>query len=201
MSRYCAQCGRAKKACICSTIQILNTNTQLIILQHPTEVKRAKGTAKILSLSLPNSVCFVGEDFSHHEKLNQLLQQPDYKNVLLYPKSGAKNLREIASSASNDQKIRLILIDGTWKKAYKIYQLSLNLQSLAAYVLPTDLVGNYIIRKAPSSNSLSTVEAGYYALSMLEPTINFQPLLNSFDSMVEFYLQQVPKDQIKNNYS
>lgn len=187
-------------------VQTVKANTQLIILQHPTEVKRAKGTAKILSLSLPNSFCFIGEDFNEHKPFNELLQQSDYQNLLLYPSSGADVLADVISdsvdntSVINEKKKRLIIIDGTWKKAYKMYQLSKNLHSLTACALPQSIEGSYTIRKAPDSNSLSTVEAGYHALSLIEPEINFQPLMTAFDSMIKFYLKQIPEETVKSNY-
>lgn len=200
MSRYCAQCGRAKKACICSTIQTLHADTQLIILQHPTEVKRAKGTANILKLSLANCDCFVGEDFSQHALLNERLQQNDYQNLLLYPSLEATELSQWVTHADQTKKVRLILLDGTWKKAFKIYQLSKNLHTLPACRLPDSLEGSYTIRKSPDSNSLSTVEAGYHALSIIEPNRSFQPLLTAFEKMVDSYLQHVPAELVEQRY-
>ncbi len=201
MSRYCAQCGKAKKACICAWIQKLTAETELIILQHPTEVNRAKGTAKILTLSLTNSHNFVGEDFSTHTELNQLLDDRTYRHLLLYPSQNAISLDDnLVTVTADNKKLRVVLLDGTWKKAYKMYHLSRNLQSLQTYVLPEVLKGNYTIRKAPDANSLSTVEAGYHALSILEPQVDFLPLLTAFESMVDFYLQQIPKEVVQQNY-
>lgn len=102
--------------------------------------------------------------------------------------------------ASEQEKTRLILLDGTWKKAYKMWQLSTNLHTLTTVKLPEDLQGHYTIRKAPSDNSLSTVEAGFYALSLLEPDNDFSPLLNAFDRMIEFQIAQMPPGVFEKNY-
>ncbi|NGZ93184.1 DTW domain-containing protein [Vibrio aestuarianus subsp. cardii] len=104
------------------------------------------------------------------------------------------------STLSPAKKIRIILLDGTWKKAYKMWQLSGNLHALPSVHLPKDLVGNYRIRKAPSENSLSTVEAGYHILSLLEPTRNFQPLMTAFEQMIEFQIAQMPPGVFERNY-
>ncbi|WCE30581.1 tRNA-uridine aminocarboxypropyltransferase [Vibrio sp. SCSIO 43137] len=201
MSRYCSGCGKAKKACICAEVKPIEAKTEVIILQHPTEVKQAKGTAKILSLSLSNSRCFVGEDFTHHAQLNALLQQKNYTTLLLYPAEKAVEITALASQKETEsERVRLIVIDGTWKKAFKIYTLSKNLHPLQACKLPPSLCGSYTIRKAPDNNSLSTVEAGYHALSLLEPEIDFQPLINAFDYMKQFYLEQVPAALVNKHY-
>ncbi|MBL4829582.1 MAG: DTW domain-containing protein [Aliivibrio sp.] len=196
MSRYCIKCGKASVACICSQIQLIESHTELIILQHPSEVKRSIGTAKILNLSLSNSYCLVGEDFSDHPLLNRLLNEKDSQTVLLYPKEGSRLLAidTFGQRSTKASKTRVILIDGTWRKAYKIWQLSTNLHTVPSVHLDESLIGQYRIRKAPTENGLSTVEAGFHALRTLEPenATQFLPLLTAFNAMVEFQINQMP---------
>lgn len=207
-SRYCPRCAKAKKACICPWIQPIETEIELIILQHPTEVSQAKGTAKILTLSLANSRCLVGEDFSDHQELNRLLAEPGYRTWLVYPRQDAVTVEQInaerEATASEkglpQEKIRLILIDGTWRKAFKIYQLSVNLHSLPALTLDETITGNYRIRKAPSETGLSTVEAGYQVLTGLDSNNDYSPLLTAFNRMIEFYIAQMPAGVYQKNY-
>ncbi len=201
MSRYCSQCGKSLKACICSWIVPLESAVELIILQHRSEEHRPLGTARILKLSLDNCTCLIGEDFSQDQVLNSLLADDNYQHMILYPSEQSICLSEfVEGEGNNKKKTRLILLDGTWKKAYKMWQLSSNLHSLPTVRLPEDLQGNYTIRKAPSENSLSTVEAGFYALGLLEPGKNFEPLLTAFEKMIEFQIAQMPPGVFENNY-
>ncbi len=201
MSRYCSQCGKSRKACICSWIVPLESGVELIILQHSSEEHRPLGTARILKLSFRSCICLVGEDFSQDDTLNNLLVDDEYQHLILYPSEQSICLSELAERKStNQKKIRLILLDGTWKKAYKMWQMSSNLHSLPTVKLPENLEGRYTIRKAPSENSLSTVEAGFYALSTLEPDTDFTPLLNVFKNMIEFQIAQMPPGVFENNY-
>lgn len=156
------------------------------------------GTARILTLSLPNSHHFVGEDFSQHDQLNQLLSQQDVAHFVLYP--GETSQEAQAELLRQQSKMRVILLDGTWKKAYKMWQLSSNLQTLPLLRLPTELKGNYRIRKAPSDNALSTVEAGFHILTLLEPERDFTPLLSAFDNMIQFQIEQMPQGVFEKNY-
>lgn len=201
MSRYCSQCGKSRKACICPWIVPLESGVELIILQHRSEAHRPLGTARILKLSLENCTCLIGENFSEDETLNSLLADNNYQHWILYPSEHSVCLSELAEDKSAHQtKIRLILLDGTWKKAYKMWQLSSNLHSLPTVKLPENLQGSYTIRKAPTENSLSTVEAGFHALSILEPKNDFTPLLNAFDKMIEFQIAQMPPGVFEKNY-
>lgn len=224
MSRYCLKCSKANLACICQWITSISNETEIVILQHSSESKRPMGTAKILALSLSNCVCFVGEDFSQHTDLNALLADADVESAVLYPGSESieigdwlqyslpqKNIRhssaEIIQAATQPKlvhvtksKKRLILLDGTWKKAYKIWHLSTNLHDLARVQLPENLEGNYRIRKAPSTQHLSTVEAGYYGLQLIEPSGDFTPLIHTFEQMVDFHISQMPEGVFDKNY-
>lgn len=199
MSRYCSKCGKPNKACICPWIQSLSSNVELIILQHPSEVNKPLGTARILSLSLANSRVLVGEDFSQCEQLNRLLAEPQVQHYVLFPNDSSLSANTL-TTGTHKKKIRVILLDGTWRKAYKMWQLSSNLHALPSLHLPDDLVGNYRIRKAPSENSLSTVEAGYHILSALDSQSDFMPLLTAFERMVEFQISHMPKGIYERNY-
>ena len=200
MSRYCSQCGKSLKACICEWIQSLPSKVELVILQHPSETNRPMGTARILSLSLANSHYFVDENFTEHESLNQLLNDTSYQHFVLYPGETSVAHTEVAQKLEKDERIRVILLDGTWKKAYKMWLLSKNLHALPLVRLPENLQGNYRIRKAPSDNSLSTVEAGYHILSLLEPEQDFSPLVEAFNQMIEFQIKQMPPGVFEKNY-
>ncbi|GAB6263100.1 tRNA-uridine aminocarboxypropyltransferase [Photobacterium sp. R1] len=201
MSRYCERCGKAAKACICQWIENVDARTELWILQHPSEVKQPLGTARILTLSLPNARLWVGEDFSKHDEINTLLSDPARHAAVLYPGEGAASLSQWAAECSPQQRTTLILLDGTWKKAYKIWQLSANLQALPCVRLEAALEGNYRIRKSPKASGLSTVEAAYEALSQIEGESNkFQPLLNTFDRMIDFQISQMPPGVYERHY-
>ncbi|MGF1723437.1 tRNA-uridine aminocarboxypropyltransferase [Photobacterium nomapromontoriensis] len=206
MSRYCEQCGKAKQACICRWIQVVDAKTELWILQHPSEVKRAIGTARILTLSLPNAKLWVGENFSEHEEINQLLAEPDRDVWVIYPGETAVPISTLIASDKGDanrhvKRRTLILLDGTWKKAYKMWLLSSNLQKLPTVALDNADDGNYRIRKSPKAQGVSTVEAGYLALSALEGDgEKFTPLLDAFNQMIEFQIQQMPKGVFEKNY-
>ncbi|MBF8999639.1 tRNA-uridine aminocarboxypropyltransferase [Vibrio nitrifigilis] len=200
MSRYCSQCGKALKVCICSSIESIQTDVELIILQHPTEEHRPMGSARILSLSLPNSQCFVGEDFREHHELQQLLNEDGVDHYVLYPSDVSVVATEIMSVSGDTKKTRVILLDGTWKKAFKMWQINTQLHHLPCLHLPKELSGNYRIRKAPSENALSTVEAGYHVLSLIEPERDFTPLVRAFEQMIDTQIRHMPPGVFERNY-
>lgn len=208
MYRYCLQCGKATKMCICCLITPIESEVELIILQHSSEVHQPKGTARILKLSLANSQILVGENFSEDKELNELLAEEGVVTLVLYPGESSTALEDLIAMQQKNQhplgqptKWRVILLDGTWKKAYKMWQLSTNLHSLPCIALPEDLSGNYRMRKAPSANSLSTVEAGFHVLTLLDGETDYQPLIDAFDQMVDKQMAHIPAELRARHFS
>src|SRR6476620_7321249 len=76
----CPHCERALAGCICAWVRPITNVVELLILQHPLERFEAKGTARLLQLSLANSRLLRGERFDP-----QLVDSDDKLNLLLYP--------------------------------------------------------------------------------------------------------------------
>lgn len=90
----CPACLRPHSACICPWVTPLAHQAEVLILQHPLEVAHAKGSARLLHLSLPHSQLVVGEVFDDIV-LRGLLTAPWQtqsvaapRAVLLYPETG-----------------------------------------------------------------------------------------------------------------
>jgi len=178
MSRIlCKQCHRPTIACICSFFCEIDNPTAVLVLQHPSEVKQTKGTVALLSRSLSQCRVLVGEDFSQHDELNTMLK--NHQALLLYPGAQAQVLSVIKTECdsthnNHDEKCQLpkllIILDGTWKKAYRMFMLSSNLQTLEQVCLPDAIAqsGQYSVRKVAKKNALSSLEACCFALALLE---------------------------------
>ena len=189
MSRViCLNCGRPEKVCICHFIEPIDNRVEIAILQHPTEVKQIKGSAIIAQLALMHCKTWVGEQLSELPGLVAWLA--NNKNVfLLYP--------EIDNQAENGEvfdvgqihhenlhDVKVLILDGTWRKTFKMMQLNPELQALNRVSLRPTKDSKYRIRKQKDSQSLSTIEAIYELLSQLENSNEkFKPLLNAFEKM------------------
>lgn len=210
----CQQCLRPPVACLCHTIKPIDNQVNLVIFQHPSEVKHARGTAKIVELSLNNCEIMIGEDFSNHPGFNALLQDSSRHLMLLYPNDQAispSRLRhQLAQGAGGGHDLSLsdltiIVLDGSWKKAYKIYCLNPILQTLPCIGISAGIdvnnQSNYRIRKSSRRDSLSTIEACYQLLTELEGDQRcFDCLLDSFDFMVDYQLNAMPSD-VRSRYN
>jgi DTW domain-containing protein YfiP len=154
-------------------------NVEVLILQHPLEVGNAKGSARLLHLSLPGSVMLTGEAFDPDE-LAAILYAGGRSPVLLYPASDSG-----PGDVSSPSNLRLVVLDGTWRKSRKMLYLNPLLQGLPRLALQGMPASHYRIRKAHAPDQLSTLEASVYALMRLDGgEARFAPLLAAFDGFV-----------------
>ncbi len=193
----CEQCLRPQSTCICRWITPTAHAVEVLLLQHPLEEHCAKGSARLLHLSLSRSRIATGERFAERA-LQALLRDPfeadvattnDAKQaILLYPQSaGDTSAAPILTSdmLSDPSRVRLIVLDGTWRKSRKMLYLNPLLQALPRLSLHDAPLSRYLIRKAPRPNQRSTLEAACVALTQLEGNAErFQPLLRAFDGFV-----------------
>jgi len=202
MSRaFCYQCHRAKVACLCGRIEKQPNQIKLVVLQHPDEASNKKATAIIAELGLQQYQRWVGEDFTGHDGLNQLLENKQGKLAVLYPAENAQKLDFQIEPTATSSIEALIVIDGTWRKAHKIWQLNPQLHQLQAFTFNEVYSSDYRIRKEPQAGCLSTVESIVFALRLLErDTQAYQELLDLFIEMVDFQIAKMGEGRYEQNY-
>jgi DTW domain-containing protein YfiP len=195
----CAACQRPQVTCICGLVTPTPHACEVLILQHPLEEHHAKNSARLLQLSLPGSRLVVAEAFDE-AALHALMPEPRY-TVLLYPPTAYEGHAAPApldpTQLSTPSKLRLIVLDATWRKSRKMLHQSSALQRLPRLALTDVPPGRYAIRKAHQPEQLSTLEATCAALAQLEgDAARWQPLLAAFDQFVarqqEFMPNQPP---------
>ena len=185
---HCIACLRPQSTCLCRWVTPTPHRVEVLILQHPMEVVQAKGSARLLHMSLPGSLLLIGEVFG--ATLDAALQGPR-RNLLLYPQSPV-NLAAGSQAPLVDMpwllrpdRLRLVVLDGTWRKSRKMLSLNPQLQHMRRLSLTTVPASRYLIRKAHESHQLSTLEATCAALAQLEgECLAIQPLLEAFDGFV-----------------
>lgn len=190
----CSHCLRPERTCICRWSTPIAHAIEVLILQHPLEAKHAKGSARLLHLSLPNSRLLVGEVFDEQE-LEVLLHAPfapgaqRKQAILLYPDTpddaGLAQASPLDLAQAEPGGLRLVVLDGTWRKSRKMLYVNPLLQSLPRLALHNAPPSQYLIRKAHGAHQLSTFEATCYALMQLEKdSARCAPLLDAFKGFV-----------------
>lgn len=199
---YCSHCLYPQTTCLCHVIRPLSNRCKIDILQHPSEQKAAKNTARLVALCAQNTHIHLGEtprDFSaFHQQLNADTHAGQSPPVVVYPNPHSQPLDAELKSHHQDlacngngrlgaqHTTRFIFLDGTWKKAYKMWQLNPWLHHYPSVHLTAES-GEYHIRKAPKAGCLSTLEAIALCLQHHE-AIDVTPLYACLHAMQRTFL-------------
>lgn len=196
----CATCLRPQSACICRWIAPVAAQVELLILQHPLEVANAKNSARLLHLCVAGSVLVAGEAFGA-AALSALLHGGGRVPLLLYPDTPANTGLGLAQAPALDpallvmpSRLRLVVLDATWRKSRKMLYLNPPLQHVPRLALRAMPASNYRIRKSHAPDQLSTLEAAAHALLQLEGDhATHAALLAAFDGFVGQQAARTPR--------
>ncbi len=160
---------------------------------HPKEFKKVKNNTGFMThISLLNSELFIGVDFTHHQRVNEIITT--HESYVLYPGDDAIDLtRNSFLREEKSKRLALFLIDATWACAKSIFKESKNIHVLPKVSFSTHYVSRYEIKKQPAKHCLSTIETTEVVLRLLDlhdiETIDkntLEGLLLPFVKMIEY---------------
>ncbi len=192
----------------------VTTAVSLLILQHPREQHEPKGTARLLHLAVAGSRLLVGDrwptppDPSGAEQLPGIATPPGpatplnapRHDLLLYPATPGDAALPAppaldAAWLAQPAQLRLVVIDGTWRKSRRMLYDSPWLQGLPRLALADPPPSRYRVRRARGGQQRSTFEAVLLALAALAPAdaAPLAPLWDVFDAFVDTLDRQGPR--------
>lgn len=174
----CFRCARPAHVCHCHTIPTIDNETELLLVQHIRERSHPFNTARMVKEAMTKVVTVV----DYAEAMPHYASQLHSNAALLYPSKSAKLFNDLTAEELPSQ---LVVLDGTWHHAKRLFKCWPALQRLPHYRLAPSDPGRYQIRLEPDEQSLSTVEAVVAAYKVLEPNLaGMDALLDSFQTMI-----------------
>jgi len=142
--------------CVCSRLPCVETRTEVLLIRHVTERLLTSNTGRFVALSLPN--CRVveyggGAPFDAASLISA-------GSALLYCSGPAHPLRVRPQ--------RLIVLDGSFRQARRMYKRLPELRELPEFTLPPPLIVPTRLRQPTQPDGMSTIEAVAAALAVLE---------------------------------
>lgn len=189
----CQKCQLPIQRCYCDLIMKINNQVEVIVWQHPTEANHPKGTAKLLCASLLNCQLLISEQISESDFFSRIGSSQGSLQ-LLFPGNTENDGKQSRSGATSAVPIRLLVLDGTWRKTRRILYHNPWLQSLPRISIETGDLSHYRIRKAEQPGQLSTLEATCSALEQIEQTADkYQPLRQAFSRYIDKLESNIPR--------
>jgi DTW domain-containing protein YfiP len=152
---------RSTKVCLCEKLKSFDTQTEFLILMHPKEARKQKvGTGRYSHLLLKNSRIEVGVNFNDCRYLKEILANPEVFTAVVYPGDKSQALDSSFNQVvGKNQRLCLILIDGTWPLALKIMRESTRLHPLNWVSFAPTECSKFDIKQQPHKQCLSTIES------------------------------------------
>lgn len=189
----CWRCHRPVGSCVCRHLPDrppVDNRTGITILQHPRERFHPKGTVPLALRGLAN-VRLVVAHFDEREEPAATLALPPGTG-LLYPHEGSRPLAQVPPP---ERPTHLLLLDGTWGNAHRLYRSNPWLGSLPHFHLEPQTPERYRIRGEPDPLGRSTIEAIVEALRILEPeSRGLDRLLEAFDAMIDAQVAVIERE-------
>lgn len=177
----CERCRQHRRICVCDVCRPVNNKTPITIIQHPSEEGHSKGTVRVLRQTLTNLSVEVAECLPPDTL-------PHTGAALLFPGPGSQPL----PTRSTAEIRHWVVLDGTWRKASRLFHLNPELARLPGYHFANPPAGRYRIRRKTADGHLSTAEAVAHLLNIVEPDLDTGPIQEGFEALVERLIEQVP---------
>ncbi len=178
---YCYRCDKPTSMCLCDRLSRLHNTVPIHVLQHPGERRHHLGTLRILRLGLVDIRVRVLTQASRCAA--SAPEDLPAGAGLLYPSEDAIDLSTLSAS---ERPTSLVVIDGTWSQAHRLFRDNPWISALPRYCLPAGEGSDYRIRPEPRLECLSTVESVVAALRILEPELDgTETILSAFRTMID----------------
>jgi DTW domain-containing protein YfiP len=162
----CWSCFRVTRLCICENLPRFEIEPLLVLLVHPREFMKTIGTARMVKLSVTNSIFWrgTGPDADLDPFLQKLISDPGHYPMILFPGTESLNLstastEDLQTRLPEGRRLVVFVIDGTWTTAKQMIRKSKVLSSLPKLSFNVENPSTYQFRKQPKPYCLSTVEA------------------------------------------
>lgn len=190
----CLNCGLPELTCLCGQVKPIKTRSRFVLLTSPKEFTRPSNTGRLLKLINPEQTEILAWERKPEpgSRLCELAQTPGV--CLVYPAPLA-HPRRIERPVHPESV--LILLDGTWQEALKMYRKSQYLSQLFLLSLPETVQSTYRLRENQLPSALCTIEAAAICLDLNAETDSAQALQQIFEQFQCHYLAGLAGHSVK----
>jgi DTW domain-containing protein YfiP len=173
LTGHCPRCVLNLEICICEALPRVETRTEIVLVRHVVERGLTSNTGRFVALALPRS---------------QLIEYgggPTFDDALLHGEGTAL----LYASGPHTRPLafvprRLVVLDGTFRQARRMYKRIAALRDLPELALPPPSVVPTRLRKPTHAEGMSTLEAVAAALGLLEGPLAGAPLYELHSELV-----------------
>ncbi|WP_029593641.1 tRNA-uridine aminocarboxypropyltransferase [Franconibacter pulveris] len=194
--RRCQRCLLPLKQCLCATLQPAQARSRFCLVMFDTEPMKPSNTGRLIADVLPDTEAFQWSRTEPPQALLDLVTNPDYQPMVVFPASYADAGREVLTAPPAGSKPPLfIMLDGTWTEARKMFRKSPYLDALPVISVDLSRVSAYRLREAHAEGQYCTAEVAVALLDLADDMAAAKRLSDHFALFRERYLAGKPHHQ------
>lgn len=186
----CPLCLLGEQFCTCALRCQLVTQASFLLIMYKDEVLKPTNSGRLIADLIPDTHAFIWSRTEVEAELLALLDSAYYQPFLVFPaqyaEQGQTVLNQVpASILAEGKRPLLILLDGSWREAIKMFRKSPYLQGLPMLAFNPETLATYALRKGSHDFQLGTAEVASLALAAMGEEANAKALTAWFDLFVE----------------
>jgi DTW domain-containing protein YfiP len=190
----CDLCLLGEFFCTCKHRQYLHTQVSFMLIMYNDEVLKPTNSGRLIADLIPDTHAFLWTRTETDSAMLALLANPQYQPFLVFPQQYLESDQAIIEQI-NDASLStfqghsktplLIMLDGSWREAIKMYRKSPYLHQMPVLSFAPETLATYALRKGSHDFQLGTAEVAALALTAAQEPLNGLALTTWFDLFVE----------------
>ncbi|SUI69077.1 tRNA-uridine aminocarboxypropyltransferase [Shewanella morhuae] len=186
----CPLCLLGEQFCTCALRRQLHTQASFLLIMYNDEVLKPTNSGRLIADLIPDTHAFLWSRLAPEPELLALLASPQYQPFLVFPAQYAEPGQAVLSQVppsmlTQGKRPLLIMLDGSWREAIKMFRKSPYLHALPLLSFDPDTLATYTLRKGSHDFQLGTAEVASLALGAMGEAANGKALSTWFDLFVE----------------
>ena len=184
----CSKCGLPIITCICKSIKEVETKAKFVILSSEKEVYRNTNTANLLKqINTKSTEIIIWKRGEIPGSILSYINNDIYNVYLVFPIINKEmEIRKAKYNKDNNTPV-FIIVDGTWREAWKIIRKSDYLKNLPILSLETNRVSKFTLRRGQEEGNLCTIEAAMELLKINDEDILSEEINKGFELFLKSY--------------
>lgn len=184
----CSKCGLPIITCICKSIKEVETKAKFVILSSEKEVYRNTNTANLLKqINTKSTEIIIWKRGEIPSSILSYINNDIYNVYLVFPIMNKEmEIRKAKYNKDNNTPV-FIIVDGTWREAWKIIRKSDYLKNLLILSLETNRVSKFTLRRGQEEGDLCTIEAAMELLKINDEDILSEEINKGFELFLKSY--------------
>lgn len=184
----CSKCGLPIITCICKSIKEVETKAKFVILSSEKELYRNTNTANLLKqINTKSTEIIIWKRGEISSSILSYINNDIYNVYLVFPIMNKEmEIRKVKYNKDNHTPV-FIIVDGTWREAWKIIRKSDYLKNLPILSLETNRLSKFTLRRGQEEGNLCTIEAAMELLKINDEDILSEEINKGFELFLKSY--------------